>query len=245
MNELNPSVKPHMVIGFFISVWLFLFAFFIRPFDDGTINLKMWIFISVGFSLLAFLSYGAVSVVQKRVHEKVVRWTIGLEISSLVFFQLLFLISTYGYYKIGLHGGFGFIEFLGVIILKSALVSTPILILLRIYAVKLLPVKEDILIMRGENRLDILRIKKADLVCISNSQNYVEIFFIAGNQLKSKLIRSTLKKMQHDFDFLIQVHRSHLINPTHFKTWKSQDVISLTEMEVPVSKNYKALLLSL
>jgi len=163
----------------------------------------------------------------------------------LVFFQLLFLISTYGYYKLGLHGGFGFIEFLSVIILKSALVSTPILILLRIYAVKLLPVKEDILIMRGENRLDILRIKKADLVCISNSQNYVEIFFIAGNQLKSKLIRSTLKKMQHDFDFLIQVHRSHLINPTHFKTWKSQDVISLTEMEVPVSKNYKALLLSL
>jgi DNA-binding LytR/AlgR family response regulator len=83
------------------------------------------------------------------------------------------------------------------------------------------------------------------LVCVCNSQNYVEIFFIDENQLKTKLIRSTLKKVQNDFDFLVQVHRSHLINTTHFKARKNQDTISLTQIDLPVSKNYKGLLLSL
>jgi hypothetical protein len=246
MKKLNPSIKHHLLIGIFISIWLFIFAFFIRPFDDGTISFKMWLLISVGFSLIAFLCYGLLAIIQKSIYQKVSKWNIGFEIVSLIFFQLLFSISTYIYYKSPfLNGGYDFFEFLRIIIFKSALISTPIIVLARIYSVKLIPTKDENIIIRGENKLDILKIRKQDLVCVSNSQNYVEIFFIDGSQLKTKLIRSTLKKVQHDFDFLVQVHRSHLINPTHFKAWKNQDTISLTQIELPVSKNYKEHLLSL
>ena len=159
---------------------------------------------------------------------------------------MLFLISTYLYYKSPvLNGGYDFIKFSRIIILKSALISAPIIVLARIYSVKLIPTKDENIIIRGENKLDILKIRKQDLVCVSNSQNYVEIFFLEENKLKTKLIRSTLKKVQNDFDFLVQVHRSHLINPTHFKAWKNQDTLSLTQIELPVSKNYKEHLLSL
>lgn len=206
----------------------------------------MWLLISVGFSFIAFLCYGLLAIIQKSVYQKVSKWNVGFEIVSLVFFQLLFFVSTYSYYKSPvLNGGYGFFEFLRIIILKSALISTPIILLARGYSVKLIPIKEKYIAIRGENKLDILKIRKQDLVCVSNSQNYVEIFFIDESQLKTKLIRSTLKKVQHDFDFLVQVHRSHLINPTHFKAWKNQDTISLTQIELPVSKNYKEHLLSL
>jgi hypothetical protein len=246
MKKLNPSIKHHLLIGIFISVWLFIFAFFIRPFDDGTINFKMWLLISVGFSSIAFLCYGILAIIQKSIYQKVSKWNIGYEIVSLIFFQLLFLISTYLYYKSPiLNGGYDLFEFSRIIILKSALISTPIIVLARIYSIKLIPTKNENIIIRGENKLDILKIRKQDLVCVSNSQNYVEIFFIEESQLKTKLIRSTLKKVQYDFDFLVQVHRSHLINPTHFKAWKNQDTISLTQIELPVSKNYKEHLLSL
>ena len=246
MKKLNPSIRHHLLIGIFISVWLFIFAFFIRPFDDGTINFKMWLLISFGFSLIAFLCYGILAIIQKSIYQKVLKWNIGFEIVSLIFFQLLFLISTYLYYKSPvLNGGYDFIKFLRIIILKSALISTPIIVLARIYSVKLIPTKDENIIIRGENKLDILKIRKQDLVCVSNSQNYVEIFFLEENKLKTKLIRSTLKKVQNDFDFLVQVHRSHLINPTHFKAWKNQDTLSLTQIELPVSKNYKEHLLSL
>jgi hypothetical protein len=246
MKKLNPSIKHHLLIGIFISIWLFIFAFFIKPFDDGTISSKMWLLISVGFSGIAFLCYGLLAVIQKMIYQKVSKWNVGFEIISLIFFQLLFLVITYSYYKSPvLNGGYDFLEFSRIIILKSALISTPILILARGYSVKLIPIKDDYISIRGENKLDILKIKKQDLVCVSNSQNYVEIFFIEESQLKIKLIRSSLKKVQSDFDFLVQIHRSHLINPAHFKAWKNQDTISLTQIELPVSKNYKEHLLYL
>lgn len=206
----------------------------------------MWLLISVGFSLIAFLCYGLLAIIQRIIYQKVSKWNIGFEIISLIFFQLLFLVSTYIYYKSPfLNGGYDFFQFFRLIILKAALISTPIIVLARIYSVKLIPTKDENIILRGENKLDILKIRKQDLVCVSNSQNYVEIFFIEEGQLKTKLIRSTLKKVQNDFNFLVQVHRSHLINPSHFKSWKNQDTISLTQIELPVSKNYKEHLLSL
>lgn len=213
----------------------------------------MWLFISIGFSLLAFLSYGLLALIQKSIYQKISKWNIGLEIGSLLFFHLLYLVSTYLYYKSPiLNGGYVFFEFLSIIIIKLALISTPVIVLARIYSVKLIPVKvknipfeNQQIIIRGENKSDILKIRADDLVCVSNAHNYVEIFFIDQSDLKTKLIRTTLKKVQHDFDFLVQVHRSHLINPSHFKSWKNQDTISLTQIELPVSKNYKAYLLSL
>jgi hypothetical protein len=246
MNKLNPSIKHHLLIGIFISFWSFVFAYFIKPFDDGTINSRQWILISIGFSLISFLCYGLIAVIQKSVYQKVLKWNVGFEISILLLFHFFFLIMTYSYYKCPiLNGGFGFLEFLQVIILKSALITTPIIVLARIYSVKLIPIQDKNIVIRGENKLDILKIRKNDLVCVSNSQNYVEIFFLVENQIKKKLIRSTLKKIHKDFDFLVQIHRSHLINPTHFKAWKNQDTISLTQIELPVSKNYKEHLLSL
>lgn len=246
MKKLNPSIKHHIILGAFISIWFFIFAFLIRPFDDGTISFYNWIIISVGFSVIAFLCYTVLALIQKRVYNKLSQWNMKFEIISLLFFQLLFSVSTYCFYKSPiLNGGYNFWEFLWIIIFKLILISTPIIVLARIYIVKLIPVKNDIIVIRGDNKLDILKINKEDLVCISNSQNYIEVFFLEGNELKTKLLRSTLKKIQSDFDFLVQVHRSHLINPTHFKSWKNQDTIFLSQIELPVSKNYKPYLLSL
>ena len=235
-----------MIIGVLISIWTFLFAFIIRPFDDGTLNFRLWLLISVGFSLMALTSYSLLAIIQKNIYLKLSRWNIGLEIGSLVFFYLIYLIGVYGYYKSPfINGGYSFVEFTTIIFLKLALITAPVIILARRYLIKLIPVKVDILTIRGDNKLDILNIKKSDLICISNAQNYIEIFYTDNDQLKSKLIRYSLKKMQNDFDFLVQVHRSHLINPLHFKSWKNSNTISLTQIELPVSKNYKEQLLSL
>lgn len=246
MKELNPKIKHHLVVGLLISLWLFVFAFIIKPFDDGTIDFRSWLLISLGFSLIAFLCYGVLSVVQKAIYEKISNWNIALEISGILFFYLIYLIGVYVYYKSPiLNGGYVFSQFFSIIFIKVALILTPVIILARRYLLKLIPIKDDFLLFRGENKLDILKIKKEDLVCISNAQNYVEIFYTENNHLRSKLIRISLKKVQDDFDFLMQIHRSHLINPFHFKSWKDSNTIVLTQIELPVSKNYKESLLTL
>ncbi|MEG0851264.1 MAG: LytTR family DNA-binding domain-containing protein [Flavobacterium sp.] len=246
MKQLNTSIKHNLIVGLLIALWLFVFAFIIKPFDDGTINFRAWFLISFGFSVTAFLCYGLLTIIQKSFYERITKWNIGLEIASLIFFYLVYLFGVYAYYKSPiLNGGYSFSEFFSVIFIKVALILTPILILARRYLIKLIPVKEDFLVIKGENKLDVLKIKKADLVCISNAQNYVEIFYTENGKLRSKLIRSSLRKVQDDFTFLVQIHRSHLINPSHFKSWRNQNTIILTQIELPVSKNYKETLLTL
>ncbi len=246
MKQLNISIKHNLIVGLLIALWLFVFAFIIKPFDDGTINFKAWFLISFGFSVMAFFCYAILAVLQKSVYEKISKWNINYEIVSLLFFYVIYFFGIYAYYKSPiLNGGYNFSEFFSIIFIKVALILTPVIILARRYLIKLIPLKEDILNFRGENKLDVLKIKKEDLVCVSNAQNYVEIFYIENGQLVSKLIRSSLKKVQEDFDFLMQIHRSHLINPVHFKSWRNPNTIILTQIELPVSKNYKETLLAL
>lgn len=246
MYKLNPSIKHHLVIAILISLWLFVFAFVIRPFDDGTINFRAWFLISFGFSVMAFLCYGLLAFIQKNFYERTGKWSISLEITAIFLFHVLYLIGVFAFYKSPiLNGGYTFSEFFSVIFIKVALILTPVIFLARRYLIKLIAIKDDVLVFKGENKLDVLKINKADLVCISNAQNYVEIFYIENDKLHSKLIRSSLKKVQDDFDFLVQIHRSHLINPSHFKSWRNPNTIILTQIELPVSRNYKETLLAL
>ena len=246
MKELNPSVKHHLVVGLLIALWLFAFAFIIKPFDDGTLNFRSWFFISFGFSILAFICYSVLAILQKRIYKNISKWNLSLETGSILFFFLIYLFGIYMFYKSPiLNGGYTFTEFFFIIFIKVALILTPVIILARRYLIKLIPIKDDILTFTGENKMDILKIKKTDLVCISNAQNYVEIFYVENGKLHSKLIRSSLKKILEDFTFLVQIHRSHLINPSHFKSWRNSNTVILTQIELPVSKNYKESMLSL
>ena len=209
-------------------------------------DLEKWVFVSIGYSLIAFCTYLIVSVYQKYVFTRRGRWNIPLEVSVYVIFYVLFTLFSFGYYNSEIIKGFyGFSTYFKKIILNIILILTPLLFFVRRYTLKLIPIKKDVLTIKGENKMDVLKINKSDLICISNAQNYVEIFFLDRDDLKSKLIRSSLKKMRSDFDFLMQVHRSHLINPSHFKSWKDNTNIELTQMELPVSKNYKHQLLTL
>lgn len=246
MKQLNISIKHNLIVGLLIGLWLFIFAFIIKPFDDGTISFRAWFLISFGFSCMAFLCYGLLAIIQKSLYKRIGKWSMSLEITAIFLFYVLYLIGVFTFYKSPiLNGGYSFLEFFSVIFIKVALILTPVIILARRYLIKLIPIKDTVLVFKGENKLDILKINKADLVCISNAQNYVEIFYVENDKLHSKLIRASLKKVQDDFDFLIQIHRSHLINPLHFKSWRNANTIILTQIELPVSRNYKDVLLAL
>ncbi|MEQ6123392.1 LytTR family DNA-binding domain-containing protein [Pseudotenacibaculum sp. MALMAid0570] len=209
-------------------------------------DLLVWIRVSIGFSLATFISYSLISVYQKILYQKIAKWNILLEISTYLLFYIIYTAITYTYYKGSIIRGFYDLpEFVTKIILNIALIISPIIFLARRYVIKLIPKKDEFIIIKGDNKMDFLKIKKEELICVSNSQNYVEIFFLENDQLKTKLIRSSLKKVQYEFDFLIQIHRSHLINPSHFKSWKDSTTILLTQVELPVSKSYKNRLLSL
>ena len=79
----------------------------------------------------------------------------------LLLFHFLFLVITFLYYKSPiLYGGFDFLEFLKVIILNSALISTPIIVSARIYSVKLIPIQDENIIFKGEKKTGFFKNKE-------------------------------------------------------------------------------------
>ena len=104
--------------------------------------------------------------------------------------------------------------------------------------------EESLLTLKGDNKLDILKILPDDIVCISSADNYVEVNYLVNGKLNKKLLRNTLKNIQKDVPHLFKIHRSHIINLSHFIEWNDSSSIKLTETEVPVSKNYKSKLIT-
>lgn len=122
---------------------------------------------------------------------------------------------------------------------------TPIMFLLRRFVARseqvkqLIELKDGVVTLKGDNKKDVLRLKPVAIVAVQSSDNYVEVSYLDKNELKKKLLRTTLKNVELQFDFLIRTHRSYLINMHHFIEWKGKDVAIISEMEIPVSKKYQ------
>ena len=114
-------------------------------------------------------------------------------LSSYFFTYLILYYHTHTTKSPFLYGIWSFSDFFNAII-KSAIIFTPILILARRFVIKFIPEersaieeeKETILTIKGEYKLDVLKIYKSDLICITKSQNYVEVFFYSEWSFKLK-----------------------------------------------------------
>jgi DNA-binding LytR/AlgR family response regulator len=97
--------------------------------------------------------------------------------------------------------------------------------------------------IKGEGNYEGLRLQLNEVICIQSSDNYIEVFYLSGNNLKKTLIRNKLSVIADEFPELLRAHRSYLINPFHFQRWKTDNgkllVILNHQVEVPISKTYK------
>jgi len=239
-KTINLSLKYNLLVGLSLGIWLFLFLFLVRPFKQDNLSLGHLARIATGMALIVIINYSIISIVQRFIYTTSKKWSIQFEILIILFFSLLLLITSFIYYKSDLsNGSYRFVKFLSKDFIPTIIIILPFLVFLRKYIVKFTPKKSEFLNISGENKFDFLKIKKEELVCISSAQNYVEVFYLKNNDLKKKLIRTTLKKIEKELPFLVKVHRSHLINKKHFISFKDKKTLELTRIEVPFSKKYK------
>lgn len=96
--------------------------------------------------------------------------------------------------------------------------------------------------IKGEGNYEGLRLNLNDLISIQSSDNYIEVFYLSGNDLKKTLIRNKLSVIDAEFEELLRTHRSYLINPFHYQQWKTENgkhfLILNHGIEVPISKTY-------
>lgn len=238
---LNISLRFHLFIGAIVSIWLVLFLILIAPFDTSELSFKIRLLILPPYGLICFLGYLLVIPIQNKIFSRTKNWSVLSEALVIVLFNLLVLFGSYWYYKTDIiNGAYSFSKFTFQVYYPIFFILLPIIVFGRWFLTKKAATANvDEVILKGENRYDFLKVKTADLVCVSSADNYVEVTYISNKSLKKKLLRNTLKSVELEHPNLLRTHRSHLINPIHLKEWKDSNTIMLNEIEIPVSKNYK------
>lgn len=239
----SKSYKAHLLVGLGVGVWLVLFLVLIAPFDVSDLTFLIRIKITVVYGLIFFLSYLACIIVQNALFKKFSKWSIKLEIILYALMYLVGLPFIIIYYKSGIvNGDYSISAFILEQYIPILIIITPIMFLLRRFVSKkgkVISVEEGMITLKGENKNDILRLKSDTIISVNSSDNYVEVSYLEQNTLKKKLLRTTLSKVESEFEFLTRSHRSYLINTDHFIEWTGKDTAKLTQAEVPVSKQYK------
>lgn len=239
--QLNTSYKHHLLVALIIALWLVVLLVLIAPFDIAELPFFIRLEIMPFYGVISFIGYIILIPFQNWVFKKLDKWTLFLEILVIILFNSLVLVGSYFYYESGIiNGEYSFTKFAFEVYYPIFLILLPILLFTRWFLnKKAIQQKSNKIILNGDNRLDVLQINASDLICISSADNYVEISYLIHNELHKKLLRITLKNIHPQVPSLLKVHRSYLINPSHFKDWKNSSTIHLTQMEVPVSKNYR------
>lgn len=244
---LNTSFKYHTIIAVVISLWLVFFLIIIAPFDAGDLDFATRLEILPLYGVLSFIVYMALIPIQNRVYRSYKIWNITLELLFLLTYNALLIICCFAYYKTDIvNGTYDFQTFVLEVYLPICFILLTIIIFLRwFFNKKTAIITEEKFVITGDNKLDVVKLLPSELICVTSADNYVEICYLNKGELQKKLLRNTLKAIQIDIPILLKVHRSHLINPSHFISWNGSNSIVLTQMEIPVSKNYKAALLEL
>lgn len=244
--HLNKSYKVHILIAALISLWLVGFLILIAPFDVSDLDIAERFVMMPPYGLITFLSYMILIPIQNKVFQKTNQWTLLNEIMFLIAFNIVVCFGSLFYYRTDIiRGDYSLLDFVVGVYYPIFFLLLTILIVLRWFLFKqTAKIESDKITISGENKLDTLRIKEEDLVAVSSADNYVEINYLKNGELAKKLIRSTLKKISVEHPYLLQTHRSHLINPTHLTEWKDSKTIVLGELQIPVTKTYQESILS-
>ena len=235
MNFLNAkypfddAIKHHFIIALGLAIWIFVFLYFTEPLDVNEFADDEKLIYMPLYGLLGAFCYLIFLPIQRLLYQKNKKqWHVKTE---LLFFAIFILVSTivarffYLYVIVpGEPNPYPLAYHLKAVLFPAFLTILPIIIFGRFafgkYKNKQTEAKK--ITIAGEGNYEGLRLLFDDLVCIQSSDNYVEVFYLNGSELKKTLIRNKLTTLAETFPELLRTHRSHLINPYHFLQWKTE-----------------------
>lgn len=245
----DPSIKHHILIALGLALWIFLFLYFTEPMDVNEFSDTEKLMYLPMYGFIAAICYLCFMPLQNLLFRKSgSNWKLKHEFIYLLSFVVLSISIARLFYLYVIVSGqpnpYTFWYHTTSVFLPALTVILPILIIGRFafgkYKEKKL--EEQKIEIQGEGNYESLRLQLNDLISIQSSDNYIEVFYCNGNALKKTLIRNKLSVISDSFPELLRTHRSYVINPFHFQSWKTEKgkhVLSLAyNIEVPVSKTY-------
>lgn len=245
----DASLKHHLLVGLALAVWIFVFLYFTEPLDVNEFgDHEKLIYLPV-YGLIGALCYVIMLPLQSYLYKRSKeQWFLKNEVLfNLAFIVFAFVLArTYYIYVIvyGEPNPYSLWYYTTTIFIPAIITILPIVLLgrwaLGKYKTKRL---EDAKIeIQGEGNYESLRLLYNDLICVQSSNNYVEVLFLDNKILKKRLIRNKLSVIETSFPELLRTHRSFLLNPYHFQSWKTKNgklgIVASNDIFIPISNTY-------
>ena len=246
----DPSIKHHLIIAISLAIWIFVFLYFTEPFDVNVFSDSEKLIYLPLYGVLGAICYVLFLPVQHLLYLKNNKnWFVKTELLFFLIFIFIGIIATRLFYLYVIVPGEPFPHDLSyqlkTIILPVFATILPIILFGRFAFGKYKNKKTEAqkIEIKGQGNYEGLRLYLNDVICIQSSDNYIEVFYILGDDLKKSLIRNKLSIITAEFPQLLRTHRSFLINPHHFVQWKTENSKLFTllshHIEVPVSRTYQ------
>jgi len=258
----NDDLKFNTLVIFFITVGIFVFLYLFQPFNIGMLPARQKYIMITGFSVITFLALTLHLMLIPSFFPKYFstsRWTIKKEI----FWNLWILFTV-------LTGYFLFTRFMNLMkfgfdmvikLLFTAVIPISALIIInynkmirshlklademnkKLKENKL--IEEKVVYFNSDYQKDSLAIKINSILYIQSANNYIEVFWKEGGNIKSQMIRMSLLSAEEickEHKFILRCHRSFLVNVNHIEKVEGNSqgyklYIDHVDLPIPVSKN--------
>ena len=249
------SKKERLLYAIFISVYSMLFIFAYGPFDifeDDKILFSWYTLLGGVFLLLSQFVIRPLLGFKQFTLKSLLCWFLAEMIVISFLLNLFFSIDA----SPGAGAVLNYIVFLKQVFLITfppfAIMIWYLLLQQKMHQVKPhnIPNSENdakLIVLKADNDKVVLAIKATEIVCVKSAGNYLELFYLKGEQITKELIRYSLKEFQEETQntSIIRIHRSYMVNPSFIssykKTRKGYNLVlaPLNNETIPVSSGYK------
>ncbi|MFY0630824.1 MAG: LytTR family transcriptional regulator [Flavobacteriaceae bacterium] len=246
-HPYHPLSKYHILIAIGLALWIFLFLFFIKPLTVESLNLQEQLFFLPIYGLVSGLSYLAIILPQSFLYRsQKERWSVFNEIIILLALSIISVLFIWVFFRYAVTVDdtipYEFGEFLIEIFLPAYYIILPLVFIARFFLGKYYQRNREKITIQGSGNYEHLHLFLKDLVYIQSSNNYVEVYHLQKNEIKTTVIRTNLSKVEEAHPNLLKIHRSYLINSIHYQEWKIEKgkhfIVLYPTEKLPVSKTH-------
>lgn len=259
----NDDLKYNSKLIFFISVGVLVFLYLFQPFDLNSMANRQKVYVAGGLGIVTFLSLSLNLLILPSLFPGIFIkriWSIKKEILWNIWILSTISVGYYLYYKLLGIFEIDFKMVLGFIILAII----PITGLITVSRNRILrsnlklseginkklqenkSIEEKLIHFESDYAKDNLSIKISLLILIRAANNYIEIFWKEGSEVRNQMIRMSLVKAEEllkEHKFIFKCHRSYMVNINFIdKIEGSIQGYKLffenLDFSIPVSKNF-------
>jgi len=243
----HPQTQTHLWISLSLGVWVFLFLFLVKPLTIDSLSFQDQLRYIPIYGMVAGISYLLTIIPQYYLYRKQKQqWFILNELVILLNLTIISALLIWMFFRFvvtiddAIPWALG--EFLIEIFLPALCIILPLVFIARYFSGKYYQQNRKKIKIEGSGNYEHLHLFLEDLIYIQSSNNYVEVYYLQKNELKTTVIRTNLSKVEEEHPELLRIHRSYLINSIHYKEWKIEKgkhfIVLNPSEKLPVSKTH-------